>query len=75
VQGKNLSMDQIRKEEEVKVKDLVRQLEGCDPEADIVLKAQDGRETLYHQNIRVYAYNPGQSDRNRITIDGYNPEK
>ncbi len=75
MQGKNLSVDHLRKEEEVKVKDLVRQLEGCDPEADIVLKAQDGRETLCHQNIRVYSYNPGQPNRNRITIDGYNPEK
>jgi len=67
-------VDQIRKEEEVKVKDLVRQLEECSPEADVVLRVKDGRETLYHQNIRVYVYNPGQPNRNRVTIDGYNPE-
>ena len=68
MQGTHLSLDQSRKEEEVKVKDLIAQLENHDPEADIVLKENDGRNVVHHRNIRAYYWN------NRVQIDGYDPE-
>ena len=69
MQGKNLSVDHRRKEEEVKIKDLIRQLEGFDPEEKIVLKERDGRTLHYHRNIRVFHW------EGRVLIDGYNPEQ
>ncbi len=69
MQGKNLSMDQGGKEEEVKVKDIINQLKQHNPDADIVLKERDGRNENLHRQIRVYLWN------NRVQIDGFNPEQ
>ena len=69
MQGKNLSMDQIRKEEEVKVRDLISQLEQHNPESDIVLKENDGRNENHQRQIRVYLWD------GRVQVDGYDPEK
>ena len=69
MQGKNLSMDHRRKEEEVKIKDLIRQLEWFDPEAEIVLKERDGRIFNYHRALRVFHW------EGRVLIDGHNPEQ
>jgi hypothetical protein len=62
-------MDKDRKEEEVKIKDLIRQLEWFDPEAELALKERDGRVFNYHRSIRAYTW------EGRILIDGHNPEK
>ncbi len=69
MQGTYACMDQSRKEEEVKVKDLIKQLENHDPESDIVLKERDGRDVHHHRNIRAYFW------QGRVQIDGYNPEQ
>ena len=53
----------------MKIKDLIRQLEWFDPEAEIVLKERDGRTFNYHRNIRVFQW------EGRVLIDGYNPEE
>ena len=53
----------------MKIKDLIRQLEGFDPDAEIVLKERDGRTFNYHRNIRVFQW------EGRVLIDGYNPEE
>ena len=68
MQGTHLSLDYRRKEEEVKVKDLIAQLENHDPEADIVLKENDGRNVVHHRRIRAYFW------EGRVQIDGYDPE-
>jgi len=62
-------MDQVRKEEEVKVKDLIKQLENHNPEADIVLKENDGRDKNYHRQIRAYFW------KGRVLVDGFSPER
>jgi len=62
-------MDKDWKEEEVKIKDLIRQLEWFDPEAEIVLKERDGRTLHYHRNLRAFHW------EGRVLIDGYNPEQ
>jgi hypothetical protein len=68
VQGTHLGVDYRRKEEEVKVKDLIAQLENHDPEADIVLKENDGRNVVHHRQIRAYFWD------SRVQVDGYDPE-
>jgi len=65
VQGTHSGLDQSRKEEEMKVKDLIAQLESHNPEADIVLKENDGRNVVHHRQIRAYLWN------DRVQIDGY----
>tara|TARA_B100001094_G_C17835759_1_gene625449 strand:- start:174 stop:341 length:168 start_codon:yes stop_codon:yes gene_type:complete len=52
----------------VKVKDLIAQLENHDPEADIVLKENDGRNVVHHRQIRAYFWD------SRVQVDGYDPE-
>ena len=69
MQGTYACMDQGRKEEEVKVKDLIAQLELHNPEADIVLKENDGRNVVHHRRIRAYFW------EGRVQIDGYDPEQ
>ena len=69
MQGTHLSLDQSGKEEEVKVKDLISQLENHDPESDIVLKEKDGRVMHNHRRIRAYFWD------GRVQIDGYDPEQ
>ncbi len=49
----------------MKVKDLIAQLESHNPEADIVLKENDGRNVVHHRQIRAYLWN------DRVQIDGY----
>ena len=69
MQGTHLSLDQSGKEEEVKVKDLIAQLENHNPEADIVLKENDGRNVVHHRQIRAYFWD------GRVQIDGHDPEQ
>ena len=68
MQGTYACMDQSRKEEEVKVKDLIAQLEKHNPEADIVLKENVARNAVHHRRIRAYFW------EGRVQIDGYDPE-
>ena len=68
MQGTHLSLDPSGKEEEVKVKDLIAQLENHDPEADIVLKENDGRNVVHHRQIRAYIWD------SRVQVDGYDPQ-
>ena len=51
----------------MKVKDLIRKLENHDPESDIFLVENDGRDTHHHRNIRAFAWN------GRVQIDGHDP--
>ena len=53
----------------MKVKDLIAQLENHNPEADIVLKENDGRNVVHHRNIRAYFWD------GRVQVDGYDPEQ
>lgn len=69
MQGTHSGLDQSGKEEEVKVKDLIAQLENHNPEADIVLKEKDGRVVRHHRRIRAYFWD------GRVQIDGYDPEQ
>ena len=69
MQGTHSGLDQSRKEEEVKVKDLIAQLENHNPEADIILKENDGRVVRHHRRIRAYFWD------GRVQIDGYDPEQ
>ena len=69
VQGTHSGLDQGGKEEEVKVRDIINQLNQHDPDADIVLKERDGRNENLHRQIRVYLWN------DRVQIDGYDPEQ
>jgi len=67
LQSANFIVDQVRKEKEVKVKDLISKLEKHDPESDIFLVENDGRDTHHHRNIRAFAWN------GRVQIDGHDP--
>ena len=53
----------------MKVKDLIAQLENHNPEADIILKENDGRVVRHHRRIRAYFWD------GRVQIDGYDPEQ
>ena len=69
MQGTYFGLDQGGKEEEVKVRDIINQLNQHNPDADIVLKERDGRNENLHRQIRVYLWN------NRVQIDGFDPEQ
>ena len=69
MQGTHSGLDQGGKEEEVKVRDIINQLNQHDPDADIVLKERDGRNENLHRQIRVYFWN------GRVQIDGFDPEQ
>ena len=69
MQSENFILDQVRKEKEVKVKDLIKCLENFNPDADIILSERDGRDTKTHSIIRAYLWNE------RVYVDGHCPER